>query len=107
MGADVPKQAGATATVNPTSVTTGGSATLTIFTTGTASVAEDYETSAIAVNLALVGFFIARHAFHAGRRTRGRHHRNPDDIPGAHGSDPRRSTTTNASPPSCKPRPPR
>jgi NADH-quinone oxidoreductase subunit L len=34
----------------------------------TATVAEDYGTSAIAVGLALVGFFVARRAFHAGRQ---------------------------------------
>jgi NADH-quinone oxidoreductase subunit L len=33
-----------------------------------ASVAQDYGTSAIAVSLALVGFFLARHAFSAGRQ---------------------------------------
>ena len=33
-----------------------------------ATVAEDYGTSAIAVSLALVGFFVARRAFHAGRQ---------------------------------------
>ena len=34
----------------------------------TATVAEDYGTSAIAVTLALVGFFVARRAFNAGRQ---------------------------------------
>ncbi len=34
----------------------------------TATVAEDYGTSAIAVTLALIGFVIARRAFHAGRQ---------------------------------------
>jgi NADH-quinone oxidoreductase subunit L len=34
----------------------------------TASVAQDYGTSAIAVSLALVGFFVARRAFHMGRQ---------------------------------------
>jgi NADH-quinone oxidoreductase subunit L len=33
-----------------------------------ATVAQDYGTSAIAVSLALVGFFVARRAFHAGRQ---------------------------------------
>jgi NADH-quinone oxidoreductase subunit L len=33
-----------------------------------ATVAEDYGTSAIAVSLAVVGFFVARRAFHAGRQ---------------------------------------
>ena len=33
-----------------------------------ATVAEDYGTSAIAVSLGLIGFFIARRAFHAGRQ---------------------------------------
>jgi NADH-quinone oxidoreductase subunit L len=33
-----------------------------------ATVTEDYGTSAIAVSLALVGFFVARRAFHAGRQ---------------------------------------
>ena len=33
-----------------------------------ATVAEDYGTSAIAVSLALIGFFVARRAFHAGRQ---------------------------------------
>jgi NADH-quinone oxidoreductase subunit L len=40
----------------------------TVESTVFASVAEDYETSAIAVSLGLVGFFIARRAFHAGRQ---------------------------------------
>jgi NADH-quinone oxidoreductase subunit L len=34
----------------------------------TATVTEDYGTSAIAVSLGLIGFFIARRAFHAGRQ---------------------------------------
>jgi NADH-quinone oxidoreductase subunit L len=34
----------------------------------TATVGEDYGTSAIAVSLGLIGFFIARRAFHAGRQ---------------------------------------
>jgi NADH-quinone oxidoreductase subunit L len=38
----------------------------------TASVAEDYGTSAIAVSLALVGFLVARRAFQAGRQLVGR-----------------------------------
>ena len=33
-----------------------------------ATVAEDYGTSAIAVSLGLIGFFVARRAFHAGRQ---------------------------------------
>ncbi len=40
----------------------------TVESTVLASVAEDYESSAIAVSLGLVGFFIARRAFHAGRQ---------------------------------------
>ena len=34
----------------------------------TATVGEDYGTSAIAVSLGLIGFFLARRAFHAGRQ---------------------------------------
>jgi NADH-quinone oxidoreductase subunit L len=40
----------------------------TVESTVFASVAEDYETSAIAVTLGVVGFFWARRAFHAGRQ---------------------------------------
>ena len=40
----------------------------TVESTVLASVAEDYESSAIAVTLGVVGFFWARHAFHAGRQ---------------------------------------
>jgi NADH-quinone oxidoreductase subunit L len=40
----------------------------TVESTVLASVAEDYETSAIAVTLGVVGFFWARRAFHAGRQ---------------------------------------
>ena len=40
----------------------------TVESTVLASVAEEYETSAIAVTLGVIGFFWARRAFHAGRQ---------------------------------------